>query len=880
MICYTFRGNLQSLWLKCSSLTMSTLLFTSSVASAADYYWTNPVSGNFATSSNWTPTGVPGINDTGIFDLGSAGYSVLGPYYVQNLQINNDTVSLTNNGRVENNVLIGVDVGSQGSVLVYGNDFRILPLASEASVLSVGVAGSGSLSIAEHGYLSVGGDFTVAQDAGSTGTVTVEGSLSGFQFAEIGMAEMRSATIGAGGEGSLIVKDGGNCILAGPIVIGKDAGSRGTVTADGLSSLMFSVLDAEETTTITIGEGGEGSLSVSGGAIVSASGPIVIGRDAGSRGTVTLNGSNSELRSSIQTTKEINNIVGEYGEGSLSVTHGAIAAINDTLIIGKNTGSQGNVNVDGSGSVLGRYGSLKLITVGAEGTGLLSFADGGRTNSGLISMNIGAVEGSHGAVTIDGTNTLVSCFQLIVGEKGSGSVSVTNGAYVSMDKLFIGKEAGSEGTVIVDGPGSILGNSQSQGIVVGESGKGSLSVTRGGSVTSRLIVGQKAGSEGTVIVDGDGSTLGGDGLWYTIVGENGNGSLSVTHGASALQGESIIGKEAGSEGTVIVDGPGSILGNSQSQGIVVGESGKGSLSITRGASVTSGLILGQKAESEGTVKIDGSSSIVGNNVTIGVQGNGSLSISNNSRMNVSSFDVGTYAGSGILTLDSGSSLNATNFVIGERGIVQIGVGSSVIADRVYNRGLLQVDGTLDGNVLQATGQISGNGYITGEVDLRGSSVAPGDSPGKLTVGSLDAANAFFEFEINSANGTAGGTTGWDLLSSLGGIRLFGDDFTIDLKSLDQSNRPGEIFDFDPTHDYHWVFMTGSSILLFDPADFHIDLSNFANHFDGQFSVSEVGNSLVLNYTAVPEAGTMVLTGIGFGAIVIVGLSRRRLKVGR
>jgi MYXO-CTERM domain-containing protein len=69
-------------------------------------------------------------------------------------------------------------------------------------------------------------------------------------------------------------------------------------------------------------------------------------------------------------------------------------------------------------------------------------------------------------------------------------------------------------------------------------------------------------------------------------------------------------------------------------------------------------------------------------------------------------------------------------------------------------------------------------------------------------------------------------------------------------------------------------LTGSSVSGFDPADFSVDASAFANEIHGAFSVSQVGNALVLNYSAVPEASTTALAALGFAAAV---LSRRRRR---
>ena len=168
------------------------------------------------------------------------------------------------------------------------------------------------------------------------------------------------------------------------------------------------------------------------------------------------------------------------------------------------------------------------------------------------------------------------------------------------------------------------------------------------------------------------------------------------------------------------------------------------------------------------------------------------------------------------------------------------------------------DGTINGNVtVFQTGVLSGSGTISGQLSSSFGSVSPGDSPGKLTAGSVDFNNATYQFEINSASGIAGGPIGWDLLKSQTSATLAGIT-TLHLVSLNQANDPGGVFDFDPDLDYHWTFLTTSTgIFGFDAASFSIDASGFTNPSGGHFSVSQVGNNLQLNYL-VPEPSSFVL----------------------
>lgn len=84
---------------------------------------------------------------------------------------------------------------------------------------------------------------------------------------------------------------------------------------------------------------------------------------------------------------------------------------------------------------------------------------------------------------------------------------------------------------------------------------------------------------------------------------------------------------------------------------------------------------------------------------------------------------------------------------------------------------------------------------------------------------------------------------------------------------------GDVADFDPTQDYHWTFLTAPRGMSgYNPANISIDRSGFTNPIEGQFSVSRVGNNLVLNYS-VPEPGTLALAALGSFALLMIGRLR-------
>ena len=89
--------------------------------------------------------------------------------------------------------------------------------------------------------------------------------------------------------------------------------------------------------------------------------------------------------------------------------------------------------------------------------------------------------------------------------------------------------------------------------------------------------------------------------------------------------------------------------------------------------------------------------------------------------------------------------------------------------------------------------------------------------------------------------------------------------SINLNDVGNAN----VYDFDPTATYSWTMISATSITGFDAGKFTIDLANFSNPgvTPGQFSVSTVGNNLVLNFgTPIPEPALLGLVAVGIFAI--------------
>jgi T5SS/PEP-CTERM-associated repeat protein len=247
-----------------------------------------------------------------------------------------------------------------------------------------------------------------------------------------------------------------------------------------------------QATGLRVGVLGTGALTIQNGGTVNNTLGI-IGDQAGSAGTATVNGAGSTW------TNSSDFYVGATGGGTLTIRNGA-AVSNVNGFVGAYSGSTGVVTVDGAGSTWTNSGDLN---VGASGSGGLTVSSGTLTirNGGAVSNGYGFLgndSGSTGVVTVDGTgSTWTNSGDLQVGASGSGTLTIRNGGAVSNAFGFLGNDSGSTGAVTVDGVGSTWTNSGS--LQVGASGSGTLTIRNGGVVSaSTTSIANQAGSTGTL----------------------------------------------------------------------------------------------------------------------------------------------------------------------------------------------------------------------------------------------------------------------------------------------------------------------------------------------------------------------------------------------
>jgi T5SS/PEP-CTERM-associated repeat protein len=342
------------------------------MASATNYFRTNPGSGAFANADQWTPhfapllSGPGGADDIVSFNLGLAPlnrYAVTGVAGVNSrLRVGDDSLSL--------------HIGT----------YTLTDPSTSAPSLSIGLL-SGDVA-----------DVVITGDAGSllqtesVGMAFIAGSFATLSVDHCQWLSKGHAIIGHTGEAALNVNQEAEVIHTGNSWIGLNEMASGEVNVDGAGSQWTT------TNQLVIGAHGHGDMYIKdGGAVVSTIGDL--GREATGNGNVSVSGANSTWANTSTLT------VGNRGKAQLSASSGGLIA-NGSAAVGVHPTSDGEVVISNGGEWL-TNGSL---TIG-----------GGLPGSGMTNGNGNVKISSGGSTRVTGTTTLY----------GNGSLNLEGGVFAA-----------------------------------------------------------------------------------------------------------------------------------------------------------------------------------------------------------------------------------------------------------------------------------------------------------------------------------------------------------------------------------------------------------------------------------------------------------------
>lgn len=379
------------------------------------------------------------------------------------------------------------------------------------------------------------------------------------------------------------------------------------------------------------------------------------------------------------------------------------------------------------------------LYVGKDHNATLIVESGGTISGtgGNIGGNIGYNAGSNGTVTVTGTGSAwanPTGQDMDVGANGTGTLNILNGGTVSNQNGTVAHFVGSTGTVTVTGAGSTWTNANE--LVVGWSGRGEMTVSDGGRVTanSNGFIGARDGGSGQVTVTGSRSTW--DIGSQLVIGFGAStGELLVENGGTVINTSGRIGLSANSVGTVTVTGSGSTL-TDNGPILRVGYDGTGTLTVANGGQVTVGTLT--NGAYNGTLTIASNAGSTGT-LNIGAAAGSSAAAPGTFKAASIAFGSGTgtivfnHTSSGLL-FDSAISGNGTLKALAGRTILT-GDNSLFTGNTVVNGGVLTVNGSMAGSAttVESGARLTGSGTVGSVTALAGSTVAPGNSPGTLTV---------------------------------------------------------------------------------------------------------------------------------------------------
>ena len=654
----------------------------------------------------------------------------------------------TNNG--------GLTVSGTGSaLLVNGNFFN-------------GTTGSGSLTVAAGGAVSLSGNLVLASGNGAAGTVNLNTN---------GVLQLGGSNGLQSGTGTATFNWTGGTLQ----VVGSDFTTAvGAALGGGTSS----ILDTNGFNATWSGVlSGAGGLMKQGGGTLSLSGVnLYMGGTAINAGTVVLIGAGNTIGASSGVTiasggvlsvlhrETIAGLAGPAGS-AVSLSSGAILT----------TGNAGNTEFDG---VIAGPGGLTKQGLGTFTlSGINAYTGGTTVSGGILSLGSPGTLGSvlngltivGGSLNLGGTTQTLSSLLLAGGAVAGGTLEST-GSFTLISGTVSAVLAGSaglaingSGTVSLSGANSYAGVTSLNGGTLALISAGALGSTstihfNGGTLqfsatnTTDYSLRFSTAANQQYRIDSNGRTVTLASALTSVGGsltKVGPGTLTLTNANNSYTGNTIV-----DGGVLALSTSGAGIGATNK--FVVGNAGTGAFLISGNATTaltSSTSLIGNLPGSNGTVTASGGIFTTNNGLAVGNSGSGSLTING-----------------------SGNVTDTAGFVGGLEGGMEIGLNAGATGTVVVAGGTLTSNGMDVGASGNGSFQMTGGTATFGELDLglaAGASGAATLSGGTLTTYGLTAVGSAGKGSLVIMGGTlsSGGLVIGNEAGSIGAVTLSAGTFS-------------------------------------------------------------------------------------------------------
>ena len=906
-----------------TAITLILALALVPTANAADGTWTGGgSSATWATPANWFGSIVPGgsaaNSDLATFNSGTYSFAptAANSYFIGGLIFGSSNGAITiTTGTANNRLNVGssgiqLDGGSgavslgaaatQGASIVanqnWANNSSSLLTVNRVSVDDASSAGTYTLTINGSGsggvnFLtdindvngasdptrlfalqinSTGGNTTISSANKFTGgtTLTQGNLLLGNNTAlGTGSLALNGGKISSSSTGSQIPAN--NTIIGGNVTLG-DAVNNGKLTFSGTMGL------GGATRTLTTDSSVEFSGVVSNGGITKQGASTLTFLGAGANtysGPTTVSAGGLTLNKTAVDAIAGNVLV----NGTGTLTLGAANQINNasdveiaagTFALGAFSDTVNNLKLTG-GTVTGTTGVLTSSTA-------YDFQSSANV-TGILAGTAGANKTTAGTVTFTGANantytglTTVSAGNLVLG-KTAGVVALAGDALVNGGTLQIvnanliqdsaNVEVATGGTFALGGnTDTVNGVKLTGGAITGTGVNGILT-----SITAYDL---QSGSSSAVLAGTAGATKTTAGTVALNRANTYSGGTTLSAGTLQLGVASI-----GSAGAITSSAIGTgILGLN---GGTLSSDSNASRTILNATTIGGDVTLGD-AVANGTLTFSAGVDLGGIARTLttasaatfnGVVSNGGINKAGASTLTVG----GTSTYTGATTVEGGTLFVSTGGSIAQSSLTTVTTGTTLTANGTVGAVAVNSGGTLNGAGTVGTTTVAGT-------------LNPGNSPGVLNVnGNLTMASggnmvwelfantatqatpvAVFDQVLVSGNLAFAGSNGITLNfgTTAGGSTVSWSD------SFWSSNRSFLIYDVAGS-------TTGFSNLSLLNTSFNDATGAALAESQGNFTVSQLGSDVFLNYNAIPEPSTGTLLGFGFGGLVLTRLLRRK-----